>query len=82
MARRRSNPARRALAAPPRHPPTPLQRLLETGAAEPERIQGLVEPYTAVSSLTLKPSIDRQLRMMPPDHYSSPPQRWMVADDA
>jgi hypothetical protein len=63
-------------------PRTPLQRLLESGAADPEQIQGLVELYTTVSPLTLKRTIDRQLRAMPPDHYSSPPQRWMVAGDA
>jgi hypothetical protein len=63
-------------------PRTPLQRLLETGAAEPAKIQELVELYTTVSPLTLKRSIDRQLRAMPPDHYSIPAQRWMVAAHA
>ena len=63
-------------------PRTPLQRLLETGAAEPAKIEELVKLYTTVSPLSLKRSIDRQLRAMPPDHYSIPAQRWMVAADA
>ena len=63
-------------------PRTPLQRLLEIGAAEPARIKELVKLYTTVSPLTLKRSIDRHLRAMPPDHYSIPAQRWMVAANA
>jgi hypothetical protein len=63
-------------------PRTPLQRLLAAGAVESEQIQELVKLYTSVSPLTLKRSIDRQLRAMPPDHYSTPAQRWMVAPSA
>jgi transposase InsO family protein len=60
-------------------PRTPLQRLLATGAADPDQIAGLVKLYAEVSPLTLKRTIDRHLRSMPSDHYSSPPQRSMVA---
>jgi transposase InsO family protein len=63
-------------------PRTPLQRLLETGAAEAGKIEELVKLYTTISPLTLKRSIDRQLRAMPPDHYSIPAQRSMVAANA
>lgn len=63
-------------------PRTPLQRLLETGATEPEKIADLVRLYTAVSPLTLKLSIDRQLQAMPSDHSSIPARRWMVAAHA
>lgn len=63
-------------------PRTPLQRLLETGAAEPTKIGELVKLYTSVSPLSLKRSIDRHLRTMPADHYSLPTQRSMVAADA
>src|ERR1700730_14477303 len=78
----RSSSGRRALAAAPRHPSDPLQRLLETGAAEPTKHSELVKLYTSVSPLSLKHSIDRHLRTMPADHYSSPTQRSMVAADA
>src|SRR5215467_11683114 len=60
-------------------PRTPLQRLLTTQAADPDQIAGLVKLYAEVSPLTLKRAIDRHLRSMPSDHYSSPPQRSMVA---
>jgi hypothetical protein len=35
-------------------PKTPLKRVLDTGAADPDKIQLLVDPYTSVSPLTLK----------------------------
>ncbi len=60
-------------------PKTPLQRLIETDAAEPHQIQNLVSLYTSVSPLTLKRSIDRHLKAMPADHYSVPSQRSLVA---
>jgi len=60
-------------------PRTPLQRLLETEAANPHQLQELVDLYTSVSPLTLKRAIDRHLKRMPTDHYSSPAQRSMVA---
>jgi hypothetical protein len=63
-------------------PRTPLQRLLETGAAEPAKIGELVKLYMSVTPPTLKRSIDRHLRTMPADHYSLPTQRSMVAADA
>jgi hypothetical protein len=53
---------------------SPLQRLLETGAADPEQIEGLVRLYTSVSPLTLKRSIDRHLRTMPADHRVHSPR--------
>ncbi len=46
-------------------PITPLQRLLDSGAADPAKITSLVELYTAVSPLTLKRQIDRRLAAMP-----------------
>ena len=46
-------------------PTTPLQRLLDSGAADPAKITSLVELYTAVSPLTLKRQIDRRLAAMP-----------------
>ena len=46
-------------------PTTPLQRLLDSGAADPAKITTLVELYTAVSPLTLKRQIDRRLAAMP-----------------
>src|SRR5262249_25504859 len=60
-------------------PRTPLQRLLTTGAADPDPIAGLVKLYAEVSPLTLKRAIHPHPRSMPRDHYSSPPQRSMVA---
>jgi hypothetical protein len=60
-------------------PKTPLQRLIETDAAKPHRIQDLVSLYSSVSPLTLKRSIDRHLKAMPADHYSVPSQRYLVA---
>jgi hypothetical protein len=48
----------------------------------PSRSRGLVRLYTSVSPLTLKRCIDRHLRTMPADHYSSPTQRSMVAGHA
>jgi len=46
-------------------PRTPLQRVLESGAADPAKIGALVDLYTAVSPLTLKRQIDRRLAAMP-----------------
>lgn len=46
-------------------PTTPLQRLLDSGAADPAKITSLVDLYTAVSPLTLKRQIDRRLAAMP-----------------
>jgi hypothetical protein len=63
-------------------PRTPLRRLLESGAAKPDEIEGLIKLYTTVSPLTLKRAIDRHLQMMPADHYSTPAQRSMVAGHA
>lgn len=62
-------------------PRTPLQRLLASGAAEASKIDDLVRLYAEVSPLSLKRAIDRHLRAMPSDHYSSPPQRYLVAGD-
>lgn len=58
-ARPRPDPGRGAVTAAPRHPRTPLQRLLATGAADPDQIAGLVKLYAEVSPLTLKRTIDR-----------------------
>jgi len=44
---------------------TPLQRLLDTGAADPDAIQALVDLYTQVSPLTLRRQIESQLLRMP-----------------
>jgi hypothetical protein len=49
--------------------------------AEPTQIDGLVSLYAKVSPLTPRQAIDRHLRSMPSDHYSSPPQRYLVAGD-
>ena len=46
-------------------PRTPLRRVLEAGAADPDKITQLVELYTDVSPLTLKRKIDRTLAAMP-----------------
>lgn len=46
-------------------PKTPLQRVLASGATLPDRIQPLVELYTAVSPLALKRQIDRRLAALP-----------------
>ena len=48
-------------------PTTPLRRVLDSGAADPKKITGLVELYTSVSPLTLKRRIDRRLDAMPTD---------------
>jgi len=44
---------------------TPLQRLLDSAAADPAKVASLVDLYTAVSPLTLKRQIDRRLDAMP-----------------
>lgn len=46
-------------------PTTPLQRLLDSGAADPDKVGALVALYTAVSPLTLKRRIDRRLAALP-----------------
>ncbi len=46
-------------------PTTPLQRLLNAGAADADKITALVGLYTGVSPLTLKRQIDRRLAAMP-----------------
>jgi hypothetical protein len=46
-------------------PTTPLQRLLNAGAADPDKITALVRLYTGVSPLALKRQIDRRLAAMP-----------------
>ncbi len=46
-------------------PTTPLQRLLNAGAADADKITSLVGLYTGVSPLTLKRQIDRRLAAMP-----------------
>jgi hypothetical protein len=60
----------------------PLRRLLDSGAAKPEQIEGLIKLYTTISPLSLKRAIDHHLQVMPADHYSSPAQRSMVAGHA
>ena len=46
-------------------PTTPLQRVLNSGEADPAKIPALVTLYTTVSHLTLKRQIDRRLAAMP-----------------
>lgn len=46
-------------------PTTPLQRLLNAGAADAKKISALVALYTDVSPLTLKRQIDRRLAAIP-----------------
>jgi transposase InsO family protein len=46
-------------------PRTPLQRLLESGAVEPDSVAELVELYTEVSPLTLRRRIEEHLAKMP-----------------
>jgi hypothetical protein len=46
-------------------PKTPLRRVLDSGAADPDKITSLVELYTTVGPLTLKRRIDRRLSAMP-----------------
>ncbi|HUZ90084.1 MAG TPA: hypothetical protein VMU49_09710 [Candidatus Acidoferrales bacterium] len=46
-------------------PISPLKRVLNSGAADPNKIGDLIELYTAVSPLTLKRKIDRRLAAMP-----------------
>ena len=46
-------------------PKTPLRRLLDSGAADPKKVDALVALYTQVSPLTLKRQIDRKLAAMP-----------------
>jgi hypothetical protein len=46
-------------------PTTPLQRVLASGAADLTKVKSLVELYSSVSPLTLKPQIDRRLAVMP-----------------
>ena len=46
-------------------PTTPLQRVLNSGLADPDKIQDLVALYTTASPLTLKRQIDRRLAAMP-----------------
>lgn len=42
-----------------------LQRVLNSGLADPDKIQELVALYTTASPLTLKRQIDRRLAAMP-----------------
>lgn len=46
-------------------PTTPLPRVLDSGQADPAKIQELVALYTTASPLTLKRQIDRRLAAMP-----------------
>ena len=46
-------------------PTTPLQRVLNSGEADPAKIPALVTLYTTVSPLTLQRQIDRRLAAMP-----------------
>ena len=46
-------------------PTAPLQRVLNSGAADPAKIPALVTLYTTVSPLSLKRQIDRRLAAMP-----------------
>ena len=46
-------------------PTAPLQRVLNSGLADPDKIQELVALYTTASPLTLKRQIDRRLAAMP-----------------
>jgi hypothetical protein len=46
-------------------PTTPLQRLLDASAADPNKIGVLVDLYSTASPLTLKRQIDRRLAAMP-----------------
>ena len=46
-------------------PKTPLRRLLDSGVADPKKVDALVALYTQVSPLTLKRQIDRKLAAMP-----------------
>ena len=46
-------------------PTSPLRRVLDSGAADPQKIGDLIELYTAVSPLNLKRKIDRRLAAMP-----------------
>jgi hypothetical protein len=46
-------------------PKTPLRPVLDSGAADADKITSLVELYTTVSPLTLKRRIDRRLSAMP-----------------
>ena len=46
-------------------PTTPLPRVLDSGQADPAKIQELVSLYTTASPLTLKRQIDRRLAAMP-----------------
>lgn len=46
-------------------PTSPLQRVLNSGAADPAKIAALVQLYTTTSPLTLKRRIDRRLAAMP-----------------
>ncbi|MGH7759577.1 MAG: DDE-type integrase/transposase/recombinase, partial [Candidatus Dormibacteria bacterium] len=46
-------------------PTTPLRRVLDSGRADPDKIQALVLLYTTTSPLTLKRRIDHQLAAMP-----------------
>ena len=46
-------------------PATPLQRWLNSGLADPDKIQDLVALYTTAGPLTLKRQIDRRLAAMP-----------------
>ncbi len=46
-------------------PTTPLQRVLNAGAADANKIAALVGLFTSVSPLTLKRQIDRRLAAMP-----------------
>lgn len=46
-------------------PATPLQQVLDSGQADPAKIQQLVALYTTVRLLTLKRQVDRRLAAMP-----------------
>ena len=46
-------------------PTSPLQRVLNSGAADPAKVAVLVELYTSTSPLTLKRRVDRRLAAMP-----------------
>lgn len=46
-------------------PRTPLDRVLQSGRTDPQRVAALVDLYTRTSPLTLKRQIDRRLAAMP-----------------
>ena len=60
-------------------PRTPLQRLLESGGAQPNAVPQLVGLYSQLSPLTLKRQIQAHLSRMPAADYSPQGRRWPEA---